>query len=75
MWNRINKSEENMPPYDIAVLCVIQHWNTLGIRYAILKRVMEDDCTWRTTDDNSELSYDWSVILWQHIPLLPKNLY
>ena len=29
--------------------------------YAFLKRVKESDVSWRTLDDNSELSYSWSV--------------
>ena len=44
------------------VLAVIQHWHTKGERFAMLRYVEEDDCRWRTADDNSELSYDWNVI-------------
>ena len=44
------------------VLAVIQHWHTKGERFAMLRHVKEDDCSWRTADDNSELSYDWNVI-------------
>jgi len=43
-------------------LCEIEHWYTHGRKFAILKRVDEDDCNWRFPDDNSELSYDWTVI-------------
>lgn len=28
----------------------------------MLRYVEEDDCIWRTADDNSELSYDWNII-------------
>ena len=44
---------------DIEVVA-LQHWRTRAYRYAELKRVNESDCDWRTVDDNSEISHDWT---------------
>jgi len=41
---------------------MLQHCTTKSRQQAELKRVDESDCTWRFPCDNSELSYDWSVI-------------
>lgn len=32
---------------------------------AELVHVVEDDVTWRTADDMSEVSYDWDVVGWR----------
>lgn len=49
------------------VVAQVKHWHTGGCRFVVLKRVKESDCTWRTVDDNSELSYDYNVIKYFHI--------
>lgn len=46
------------------VLAIVQHWNTKGQRYAVLKAVGESDHNWQTVDDGSELSHDWNAISW-----------
>lgn len=52
------------------VLAVVEHWNSKGQRYAVLYAVDDDDCDWRTTDDDSELSHDWNVVSWIYLPEL-----
>jgi hypothetical protein len=65
-WIVIQNSEKNtLPEIGVPVLCRLQHWFTKNIREYVLKRVEEDDVSWRTCDDNSELSYDWNVIEWR----------
>ena len=44
------------------VLAVVQHYKSGNKKYAVLKKVDEDDCDWRTEDDNSELAHEWNVI-------------
>lgn len=56
-----------LPEYNVPVLCVVEHWKTKGTQEAELIFVKEDDCNWRTADDNSELSYDWNVIKWKNL--------
>lgn len=50
------------------ILAVIQHWQTKRKRFTTLKAVDEGDCSYRTTDDESELSHDWNVIAWDYLP-------
>lgn len=47
------------------MLCHVQHFQSKNIQEHLLNRVEEDDVDWRTADDNSELSYDWTVIKWK----------
>jgi len=42
--------------------CNIEHYKTKKQIPIKLKYVNEDDCDWRTADDNSELDYSWNVI-------------
>lgn len=63
-----------LPEYQLAVLGALQHWNTKNYRYAEIKRVKESDCDWRTVDDNSEISYDWTVTHWMPLPKNPSQL-
>lgn len=60
--------KDKMPELGEKVLIELQHWNTKGFRYYECKRVDEDDCDWRTVDDNSEISYDWNVLRWMPLP-------
>lgn len=57
-------TNQNLPQTGNKYLCKLQHWKTKGIVEAELIKVNEDDCAWRTADDNSEISYDWNVIEW-----------
>lgn len=50
------------------VKAVLRHWFTHSKCEAELVSVDEDDCDWRTADDNSELSYDWNVVSWTTTP-------
>jgi hypothetical protein len=58
-------NDKNLPDFAVTVQCKVQHWHTKGIREVSLVRVPEDDCNWRTADDGSELSHDWSVVAWR----------
>ncbi|KPM97626.1 hypothetical protein [Vibrio alginolyticus] len=60
-WVDPNKE---LPPLGEQLVCVVQHWHTKGTRKCGLVRVNESDVEYRTTDDNTELSYDWNVISW-----------
>jgi len=55
------------------VWCKLQHWHTKGIHYAWLIYVKEDDCSWRTADDRSEISYDWNVLCWKESKTLESE--
>lgn len=59
--------DKNEPETGAIVLAKVQHWKTYETRYVVLKKVDEDDCSFRTTDDNSELSYSWNVMKWCEI--------
>ena len=51
------------------IIISVQHWNTKGRRNVFVKFVDEDDCEWRTVDDNSEISYDWTPTHWMPKPV------
>jgi hypothetical protein len=46
------------------VLCRLRNDNTGTVQEHALRYVGEDDCAWRTADDNSEISYNWTVFEW-----------
>jgi len=58
------KVGEEMPPLNAPVKCQLQHWHAKGIQEHELVHVAEDDCSWRTADDNSEVSHDYNVTAW-----------
>lgn len=64
--------ETGIPDKGTIVLAVIQHYITKTKRYAVLISTNEDDQSWRTIDDLSELSYDFNVIKWIQLPMLDK---
>lgn len=64
------RGADDTPEPGTTVLAVLQHWHTKNKRFAVLKSVDEDDCSYRTADDNSELSHDWNVIAWDRLPEL-----
>jgi hypothetical protein len=57
----IEITEENTPNTGDRVLGALQHWYTENYKYHELVKVDEDDCDFRTVDDNSEISHDWNV--------------
>lgn len=63
MW--VNPHDK-MPKVGQIVLCKVQHFHTNNIQEHELIHVDESDQDWRTADDNSELSYDWTVIAWKN---------
>jgi len=54
-----------MPEINKPVNAVLQHWYTKRTITAELIAVV--GYNWKTTDDNSELSYDWDVIGWEYV--------
>ena len=51
------------------ILIEMQHWNTKGYQYAAVHYDIDDcDCDWRTNDDNSELSHDYTPVRWSKLP-------
>lgn len=60
---------EGLPETDEMVLCELRHCTTHGKKYAVLFKVDESDVTWRTADDNAEISYDWDVTHYRPITL------
>ena len=62
MWVKVSDS---LPAINVPVLCKLQHWHTKNIQEHLLIYVNEDDVSWRTSDDHSELSYDYNVIEWK----------
>lgn len=53
------------PPVDHIVRAQVRHCTTKSVVAVLLVHVSEDDVSWRTADDLSELSYDWDVVAWQ----------
>ncbi len=44
-------------------LCKIMNFHTKNVQEHLMKCVDEDDCQWRTADDNSELDeWNWQVV-------------
>jgi hypothetical protein len=45
--------------------CKAQNHNSKNVISIELKAVIEDDCFWRSVDDNSEIDeWNWDVIEW-----------
>ena len=58
---------ENPPKTGDNFWGLLEHWYTHGKRVWELVAVDESDCSFRTADDNSEISYDWNVTHWMEI--------
>lgn len=58
------KTNESLPPFGKAVNCQLIHCSSGSTQLHRLIRVDESDCSWRTADDHSEISFDWDVIKW-----------
>lgn len=61
-WIRVS---ERMPKIGVVVNAQLEGFSTKRIVEADLIHVDEDDCTWRTADDYSEISYSFNVIFWR----------
>lgn len=57
-------ARERLPKAGSNVKCRLKHFNTKEIQEHLLLKVEEDDCSWRTADDHTEISYNWDVIEW-----------
>ena len=55
---------ERMPEVGKVVRCKVQNDHTKDTQEYDLIHVAESDQDWRTADDHSELSYNWTVIEW-----------
>lgn len=64
-WRHTDKNE--FPTYGICVVAVVEWFKSKKRVPIVLKHVNEDDCSWRTADDNSELDYSLSVIKWYYM--------
>ena len=76
-WNLINqtsysKNTNELPKVGVPVFCQIQHCISKTIIEEELIYVIESDCSWKTADDHSELSYEWDVIAWRNKEQNPK---
>ena len=59
--------KDEMPGIGVAVRCQLKGcWSGKIVEYDLI-HVQEDDCSWRTADDLSEVSYDFDVISWKPI--------
>ena len=73
-WREIQYShEDTLPEIGKPVLCHITYDGGGEPTYAVLKRVDEDDCNWRTADDDSELSHWVNVTHWQSFAELKRQ--
>lgn len=66
-----NHGDKQLPLVNVPVLCRLV-WPSEKVVYAVLKRVEEDDVSWRTVDDDSELDYSVNVTHWQPIAELNR---
>jgi hypothetical protein len=57
--------KERTPDVGVFVRAILRGCSKGKIVEALLYHVDEDDCFWRTADDNSEVSYDWDVLFWK----------
>lgn len=58
------QARERMPEVGATALCRLKHCISGNVQEHSLTRVDEDDCSWRTADDGSEISYSWDVVEW-----------
>lgn len=48
--------------------CELQHFGSKRVVVQNLRCVKEDDCLWRTLDNNSEIDeWNWDIISWEVI--------
>ncbi len=58
------QTKDRLPSTGSEVQCRLKHFSTGKIQEHRLVKVNEDDCSWRTADDRSEISYNWDVVEW-----------
>jgi len=61
MW--IDPKKQN-PAVGVPVRALLRGATTGKLVESVLVHVDEDDCYWRTADDNSEIDFNWEVIGW-----------
>ena len=57
-------TQNRLPTPNKIVQTIIKYCDSDTVKYYKLKAVDESDCNWRFPEDNAELSYDWSVLVW-----------
>lgn len=62
--NQLDAEVAVRPEAGTKVVAIIEHFHTKSQRVYGLVAVDEDDCIWRTEDDNSELAHEWNVVAW-----------
>ena len=70
MWTILelkNGKYTNAPEKGRPVVAILK-WPSGKQVPAVIKKVEEDDCSWRTVDDHSELSYSIDVVKWMYLP-------
>jgi hypothetical protein len=70
LWKPIRA--DRWPKPGRTILAILKRFESTSRIYAVLKVVDEDDCSFRTVDDNSELSHNYSVTHWIYLPKLRK---
>jgi len=56
---------DEMPEPECPVLCQLKNCFSGNVQEHELIHVLEDDCSWRTADDRSEVSHSWDVMVWK----------
>ena len=59
------QDKSTYPPVGQVVVAQLRACGSGRTVEAELVHVEEDDVTWRTADDMSEVSYDWDVVGWR----------
>jgi hypothetical protein len=57
--------KDRLPVTNSVVLCRVERDSSKKIFYYVLRKVKEDDCDWRTVDDNSEITYFVTITHWK----------
>jgi hypothetical protein len=68
--SRTDKLPVELPEYNRSVLAILKHYSTNRQVYRVLMAVDEDDHSWVTADDKSEIAFSWDVISWIYLPEL-----
>ena len=57
--------KERVPEVGVPVKALLRGGTTGKLVEAVLVRVDEGDCFWRTADDHSEVDFNWDVVGWE----------
>lgn len=65
MTRLLPEDKATYPPVGVVVVAQLRGCGTGRTVESDLVRVEDDDVTWRTADDMSEVSYEWDVVGWR----------